>query len=206
MKPKADSAALVERLFRESGLDDYTSIPNKLPVHVHPPRGTAKLVVAGIHLFPDGFDDPDADLFLPDCGDNRVYVFGGDVTCRILHTGTFLGVAGTLTAAAIDGCSGSNCCLVARKIVAGLILERGHSFESEAIHADVAYSAQAMLEDPGDGSIKAFSEDAAELFRAELVEDGEPDVDGLLDAVRDGKPWQLAPHGAARTSAKRKKR
>ncbi|MBW2736176.1 MAG: hypothetical protein JRH20_27640 [Deltaproteobacteria bacterium] len=191
------SLALVESVFSATELGGYTELKLQLPLYIHDATGIPDLSAEAIHVFPDGFDDESVDVNDPDQGNETFTIFAGDVRCRSLYTGTWMGVGGKLTTSVLHGNSGSNRVFVAAEIAATLILEEGHSFEFEKIQAGTVYSEHGLIEDPDDGSIECFSDDASELFAPEFMKplEGYEDeyevlYDKITQALIDGKPWK----------------
>lgn len=186
-----ESRALVERVVGDTALGSYCDPHGRLPVHVHSSSGEPVLTIEAIHLFPDGFDDVTVDVSDPDCGNDHFIACVGDFRCRTLSTGNWLAVGGTLACQVLEGCSGCNRCTIATCIEAELILERGHSFESDEIRASVVYTEHDMIENPDDGSIGALSGEAEDLFDPKFFHDGDVDLDAVSTAVVSGESWRL---------------
>lgn len=193
------SQKLVADALAATDLARYTALNLRLPVCVHEATGDPDFSMQAIHIFPDGFNDEGVDLCDPDQGNDTFTIFSGDVRCRSLYTGTWTGIGGKLTTSVLHGCSGSNRGLVAREIEASLVLEEGHSFDFNVIRAKVVYSEHGLIDDPEDGSIDRFSDDATEVFLAEFrkpLEGYEDEYEVLFDeiaqALLDGKTWQPA--------------
>ena len=201
LPPPSESAAskkLVDEVLEKTDLSSYSSIPVDFPVHVHEKSGEPNLSAKAIHLFPDGFDDERAHIDDPDCGDNRTSVFGGDVNCRSLYTGNWMGIGGKLRSKVVHGHSGCNTGVVANSIEAILVLEQGHSFiADDELKAEAVYTEHNMLDDPGDGSIAHFADNAVELFQKQFLlpikgyeDEYEVDFAGVTKAILNGQPWR----------------